>query len=407
MEKFQPPRGTRDLLPAEMAGREALFSRLRGVFRSYGYGEVWTPAFEDFDLLARKSGPDIEQELYVFTDKAGRKLGLRFDPTVPICRIVASSPNLPKPMRFCYLTNMWRYDRPQKGRWREFWQAGVELLGSPRPEADAEVLAVAADCMRAAGLKRFAFRVNSRTAVEALAKEAGIPEGKKADALRALDKLAKVGKAGVEKELQEKGIPRAKAEAFLGLVGQEGGRTDPGIARITELLKEMGITNVRHDPSVVRGIDYYTGFVFETMVEGHEDLGSVASGGRYDTLVGLYGGGEVPATGFGMGIDRVMEILGTGKAPVPHLLVAPVREELAGNALSLAGELRARGVACEAEVMGRSLRKQLEYADSRGIPHLLFVGEKELKAGAYTLRDMQTGKEQQLSLEAVAKQLRG
>jgi len=144
--KFQPPKGTRDFLPAEMAARRKMFEKIRKVFENYGYGEVCTPAFEDFELLAKKSGPDIENEIYVFEDKAGRKLGLRFDPTVPICRIVGTDPSLPKPIKFYYITNMWRYDQPSAGRWREFWQAGIELIGSNKLEADAEILAVTSDC---------------------------------------------------------------------------------------------------------------------------------------------------------------------------------------------------------------------------------------------------------------------
>ncbi len=176
---WQPPRGTRDFLPADMAVRTEVCERMRKVFERYGYGEVCTPAFEDFGLLSKKSGPDIEKEIYAFEDKGGRKLGLRFDPTVPIARIVASTPNMPKPIKWYYITRMWRYDRPQAGRYREFWQAGLELIGTANLEADAEIIAIVSDCLKEVGVQDFGFVINSRKTVDAFAKQAKIPEKKK------------------------------------------------------------------------------------------------------------------------------------------------------------------------------------------------------------------------------------
>lgn len=403
--KFQPPRGTRDFLPEEMAVRKDVFEKIRRVFESYGYGEVSTPAFEDFQLLARKAGPDIEKEIYAFTDKGGRKLGLRFDPTVPICRIVASKSSLPKPIKFYYLTNMWRYDRPQKGRFREFWQAGVELIGSPQQEADAEIVKMVADCLVAIGIKNFTFRINSRDIVEEIVKKAGIPEKKKFDVFRALDKMAKMGEEGVRKEMERQGIEKRKIMTVLTLIKKGKTATSQKFTSLIKILKEMGVRDVVFDPSIVRGIDYYTGFVFETLIKGREDLGSVASGGRYDSLIQLYGGESLPATGFGIGIERLMEIVTKGAPSPVKLLMVNVKEKFLKNARSLAKELRKQGVPCETDVMGRSLRKQLEYANAKNIPWVLFVGEKEVKSKKYTLRDMKTGKERSLSLSGIVKKV--
>lgn len=398
---FQPPRGTRDFLPDDMATRQRVFAAMRQVFSRYGYGEVGTPAFEDFELLARKAGEDIEKELYTFEDKSGRKLGLRFDPTVPIARIVASNPSLTKPIRFCYITNMWRYDRPQKGRYREFWQAGVELIGSSQVSADAEILSVVSDCLKAVGLRKFTFRINSRELVENLATQAGIPEKKWTAAFRALDKLAKIGEAGVKKELGREGISATKLFTLL-----KKAKPNPPLTDLMQQLKNQGIKNVIFDPSIVRGLDYYTGFVFETFVPGQENLGSIASGGRYDKLIGIYSGQDTPATGFGLGIDRLMEVLPTPTPQRPVLVIA-VKDAYAKQARSLATKLRKEGIACECDVMGRSLKKQLDYANSRGIPAAIFIGQKEIKTKRYTLRNMKTGKEQHLGLPRLLKMLTG
>lgn len=402
--KFQPPRGTRDYLPEEMFSRRLVFEKIRGVFERYGYGEVCSPAFEDFALLSKKSGPDIEKEIYSFKDKSGRELGLRFDPTVPICRIVAAKPELPKPVRFYYITNMWRYDRPQAGRFREFWQAGVELIGPKMPDADAEMIVLVSEALKAVGIKNFYFRVNSRGIMESLIKKAGIPEGKKFDVFRAIDKLAKVGESGVRKELERYGLSKGMVEKFLGLV-RKGSGNSAELESVVKTLKGMGIGNIKIDLSIVRGIDYYTGFVFETFVKGFESLGSVASGGRYDTLAKFYGGRDLPATGFGIGIERLMEIVKKNKFSPVKVMVINVNEQLLGKAQGVAQQLRKQGIACEADLMGRSLRKQMEYANSKGIPWALFVGENELKSKKFTLRDMVSGKETKLPLAGIVKRL--
>jgi histidyl-tRNA synthetase len=409
--KFQPPRGTRDFLPEEMSRRRIIFEKIRTVFERYGYGEISTPAFEDFELLAKKSGPEIENEIYAFTDKSGRKLGLRFDPTVPICRIVASDPSLPKPIKFYYITNMWRYDRPGAGRWREFWQAGIELIGSNKPEADAEILAVVYDSLKALGIKDFYFKINSREIIESLAKEAGIPANRKFDAFRVIDKLDKIGDAEVKKEMKDYKIPEKTAGKFLKLIkaGKTSKKELETLEKIKSAAKIMGVDNIKIDFSIVRGIDYYTGFVFETFVRGYEDLGSVASGGRYDSLIGLYGGGNLPATGFGIGVDRLMEILDAEKRmrakPITKVFVVNVNEKTKNEAMKICQELRKSGINSQADVMGKDMKKQLEYANSMQIPYVLFVGEKELKGKNFTLKNMINGKQESLQIKDVIKRL--
>jgi histidyl-tRNA synthetase len=407
--KFKPPRGTRDYLPEEMVRRRNVFEKIRKVFESYGYGEVCTPAFEDFKLLAKKSGPEIEKEIYAFEDKGGRKLGLRFDPTVPICRIVASNPSLPKPIKFYYITRMWRYDRPQAGRWREFWQAGVELIGSKKPEADAEILAVVYDSLRAVGIKNFYFRINSRNVVEDFIKKSGIPAEKKFDAFRAVDKMGKIGEVGVKKEMKDCGIPAKKISEFLKLIklGHASKKEIAGLECIKQSAEKIGVRNIEIDFSIVRGIDYYTGFVFETFVKGYEGLGSVASGGRYDDLIGIYGGENLPATGFGIGLDRLMEIIKTKEKYMPtDVYVALVNENIRENAIQIAQILRKNNIKAEVDLMGRSLSKQLEYANAKNIPYCIIIGPQELKQKKIRLRDMVSGQEKIGKIGDIVKEIR-
>ncbi len=407
--KFQPAKGTRDFLPADMANRRAVFEKIRKIFENYGYGEVWTPAFEDFELLAKKSGADIENEIYVFEDKGGRKLGLRFDPTVPICRIVASDPSLPKPIKFYYITNMWRYDQPGSGRWREFWQAGVELIGTNKPEADAEILSIVYNSLKSAGIKKFFFRINSRKIVDSMVSDAGIPEDKKTDAFRALDKLYKIGEDGVKKEMEKYKIPAKSAEKLLKLLKSEKVSESQlkELKEIKSLAEKMGVENIKLDFSIVRGIDYYTGFVFEVFVDGNEKLGSVASGGRYDTLIGLYGGQELPAVGVGIGVDRLMEILKFDEKYVPiDVYIASINDSVKDDAIRIVQQLRNENIRADFDLMGKNITKQLEYADKLGVPYVLVVGERELKSGKFKLKNMQEKSERELSIKDVIKLLK-
>lgn len=410
---YKRPRGTRDFLPEEMRVRRWIFERIREVIEGYGYGEVCTPAIEDLGLLTKKSGEEIEQEIYSFEDKGGRKLGLRFDLTVGNARIVAANPDLPKPIKWYSIGRMWRYDKPQTGRYREFWQANLEIFGSARAEADAEVLAVVYDSLRAIGIKGFILRVNSRGIIEELAKKADIPAKKKKDAFRAADKLGKMGVGGVRKEMERYGIDRNSAQNFINLIRLKPrelesvlgeGKELEEIKNIIRIAKKMGVNNICLDQSIARGIDYYTGFVFETVVKGFERLGSVASGGRYDSLVALYGGKNTPAVGAGIGLDRLAEIV---KIPSPNpkiIFILPVNDKVRPMAWEIAKTLRRGGITAEIDLMGRSLSKQLAYCDIKGVEAVCIVGERELKKRSVIYRDMQTGEEKLIKIKDLIKE---
>lgn len=345
---------------------------------------------------------EIEKEIYAFEDKSGRKLGLRFDPTVPIARIVSTDSSMPKPIKFYYITRMWRYDRPQAGRYREFWQAGLELIGVKSASADAEIISVANDLIRSVTDEEFYFKINSRKIVEQIAEKAGIPEEKKDDTFRAIDKLDKIGEEEVMKEMERYEIPKQAAAKFFEMIRTQ----DADIAELQEIKRaaeEIGVNNVEIDLSIVRGISYYTGFVFETLVTGNEKIGSICSGGRYDSLIGLYGGEELPATGFGLGIDRLLDIVGYNDFYYPvRVFVAPVKDEVRTDAIRIARELRSQGISVETDLMQRNLRKQLDYINSRGIPFAVIIGPKELEENKVIIRDMATGKEDKVCIAEVA-----
>lgn len=399
MTKFQTPRGTRDLPPAEMRKRQRIIATCQKVFERYGFEPLETPAFEDWKMLSAKQGGGdaIRDEIYYFRDKSKRELGLRFDLTVPASRFVASNPSLPKPFRRYQIGRVWRYDRPGAGRYREFWQADVDIFGSDSPLADAECVLAACDVLEALGIS-FVVRMNSRAIMEDFLKGAGI---KNADGvLRAIDKLDKIGKEGVAAELKTARLKDKGIKELLNFISLSDGKkilsklTDEGKSAY-ETLKRIGKIvssrfETRIDMSLVRGLAYYTGPVFEIVAGAGPSIGG---GGRYDSLVALFGGPRLSATGISLGVDRIAALMPDEKATSAKVFIASVSEKTAEKCARLAQELRSAGVSCEYDVTGRGLSKQLAYASSKGIPYVLVVGEKELASGKYKLRDMRSGKE--------------
>ncbi|MBU1135466.1 MAG: histidine--tRNA ligase [Nanoarchaeota archaeon] len=416
---FKRPKGTRDFLPEDMVKRRWLFDVGRPVFERYGYGEIETPAFETLELLTCKDslGEDAVKDIYRFKDKAGRNLGLRFDPTTPIARVIATDRSIKLPVKWCYnFVRMWRYEDVAKGRYREFYQAGVEIIGAEGPEADAEILMVVVDYMLATGLKQFTLRINSRKILDALAKKIGINNS--IDIFRILDKLDKQGEKQVKIELSEFLNDRQIKEIFSFV------RMKPEQARKYLNMSSLDVEDVvaalpakykkyvKIDFSIARGLDYYTGFIFETLIKGQESLGSVASGGRYDNLIEKYGGQPTPATGVGIGVERILEILETKKMfpkdlqPGPKVFIVPINDKAKKEAFRLTQELRSAGISADTDLTGKKFKKNLEYADSQKIPYAIIIGEKEIKQKKYLLKDMAKRKESRLSLSGIINKLK-
>ena len=421
---FQPPRGTRDYLPADQQKQNWVVDQVREVFEAYGFEPLGTPAFENLDMLTIKSGDDIINQIYNFKDKSDRDLALRFEHTASTVRVVASHPNLVKPFKRYAIGPVWRYERPSEKRFREFWQADVDIFGVEGSIADAEILAVVMDAFRALGFEGFTINLNDRRILTSIVALCGIPEEKSLDAFRAVDKLGKIGRDGVIKELH--GIsPYEEASMklldMLGINGApdevlsqtktmlqdypEGVKGVEALEDLYEYAKGYGYVDLlRIDLSLARGLDYYTGPVFELIAKGFEEWGSIAGGGRYDEIVELFGGPPTRATGIAFGISRVTPILDEKGAFDDMTLgakvyVAPVNAKVTNEAIKIAQQLRAKGIPTMVDMMGRRLGKQFEYADKKGILSVVIVGERELAENSVTVRNMKTGDQTSVKLD--------
>ena len=421
---FQPPRGTRDYLPDEQQKQNWVIAQVQEVFEAYGFEPLGTPAFENLDMLMIKSGDDIINQIYNFKDKSDRELALRFEHTASTVRVVASHPNLIKPFKRYAIGPVWRYERPTEKRFREFWQADVDIFGVEGSIADAEILAVVMDAFRALGFEGFTINLNDRRILSSIVALCDIPQEKSLDAFRAVDKLGKIGRDGVIEELR--GIaPYEEASMklldMLGINGApeevlsqakimlqeypEGIKGVEALEDLYEYAKGYGYSDmIRVDLSLARGLDYYTGPVFELIAKGFEDWGSIAGGGRYDEIVELFGGPSTHAVGIAFGISRVTPILDEKGAFDDMTLgakvyVAPVNSKVINKAIEIAQSLRAENIPTTVDMMGRRLGKQFEYADKKGILSVIIVGERDLAENNVTVRNMKTGEENKVSLD--------
>ena len=428
---FALPRGMKDTEPVEMSRRLWLYEKIREVVLRYGFQMVEPTTIESLKTLEAKSGPAIRNEIYWFKDKAGRSLGLRFDLTVGLARMVASRYDLPEPIKFACIGGNWRYDEPQFARYRYFTQWDVEIFGSKSTAADAEVISVGADILANVGLKDSIIRISNRKLIEGYLRQVGIRSQTELEqTLRIIDKFRKESRQQLEREFKAIKIDdRAFAEilSFISISGtpsdileklssfnlREENAKDglKELAILTEALEAFGCLSVCvYDLSIVRGIDYYDGIVFEAFDKGGEDVGSIFGGGRYDKLCRIYGGRDLPATGVAGGIERLMISLERGELfprnpQVAKVFIATVQEDLMYEAIKLAQKLRNDGVSCEVDMKGRSVGKQLEYANVVKIPYVIVLGQRELGAGRVKIREMSTGRELETSLMEIGSKI--
>jgi histidyl-tRNA synthetase len=426
---FQPARGTRDILPEEMLKRNWVQDNIRVVFEDYGYMPLGTPAFESGELLRLKSGEDVAEMIYVFKDKSDRELGLRFEWTTSLARVVASHRELPKPFKRYVIGPVWRYERPSEMNRREFWQMDVDIVGVSDPVADAEVLAVGVNCLKRIGIQSFIVRLNDRRLLEALIAVARMPAERNLDVIRAIDKRKKIGDEGVIDELTKLGASEESSQRLLDLTTVKG---DPeeilketrervkdypigieacdALEAIVEYSDAFGIRPyIIVDLGLARGLDYYTGPIFEVYAEGYESAGSIAGGGRYDTLVELVGGEPTPMTGISMGIHRLvllMEKIGVfeGLELGPKVFIVFASKDVKGDAIRIAQDLRRAGVKTEMELLDRGLRKQLDIANRKGFRKVVIVGKRELDEGCVSVRAMDTSDQRKVKTENLAEE---
>jgi len=413
-------KGTRDFLPEEMILRQQVLEKIRNVFEIFGFQPLETSALETWEVLSKKGagGDEILNETYNFKDKGERMIGLRYDLTVPLARVMSDNPNLPLPFKRYQIGNVWRYGDVAKARFREFLQADVDIVGSESLLADAEVIACAIECFNAIGIKEFYVRLNSRKILNEILKSSKISENKFTDVLRSIDKLDKISTDDVIKEIEDKGVSKDSVKKLLSYtkikgesekVFKEAGELE-GVNELKEIisyLKSMKLdSKVKIDLSLARGLDYYTGPIFEVFAE--QGIGSIAAGGRYDKMIGLFLGRNIPATGISLGIERIMEvikerkIIETTKSKTKVFVIA-VNDKLRDKVLEVVQMLREKSIKVDYDLRSRTLSKQLEYASSLGIPFAVIVGERELKEKSVKLRNMKTGKEEIVSINQLAK----
>ncbi len=419
-------KGTRDFLPEEMILRQRVLEKIKVVFETFGFQPLETPALESWEVLSKKGagGDEILNETYNFKDKGERMIGLRYDLTVPLARVMASNPNLNLPFKRYQIQNVWRYGDIAKDRFREFLQADIDIVGGEKMSADAEVIACAISVLDSLGFKKFLVRINNRKILETLAKYSGIEDSKVVDVLRSIDKLEKIGVDNVKQELKAKGIPNDSVEKLLELIKIKG-EPEVVLKKVESIINNDGVDELKKiisilkkmkvkpkftvDLSLARGLDYYTGPIFEIFAE--EGIGSIAGGGRYDKMIGLFSGRDVPAVGISFGIERIIEVMKERKMIEARksnvrVFVASVNEKLTDNVLDIVQLLRKNSIPTDYDLRSRSLSKQLEYANSLGIPSVMIVGEKELKKKAVKLRKMGTGKESMVKIKDITKFLK-
>jgi histidyl-tRNA synthetase len=412
---YQPPRGTRDFLPDEMYKRNWVLEQIREVYEAYGFEPLGTPAFESWDLLKMKSGEDVMNQIYYFKDKADRELGLRFDLTTSLARVVAMHRELQMPFKRYAMGTVWRYENPSEKRFREFWQADADTVGVNDVIADAEILSAAVDCLKRMGFEGFLIQLNDRRILEEFIKQTGAPQERVLEAIRAVDKLLKIGREGVIEELRKLSIGQEEAVILLDTLSLKGAPEDvlsqaegrlkdspeglKGCKALRDIIiyaKSFGYAHyIEVELSLARGLDYYTGPVFEVSAKGYEDYGSIAGGGRYDDIINIFGGNITPATGISFGIERLVPLLekkgGFEKIALGvDILVAPVSENAKTEAIKVAQELRSAGHSTVIDLLSRRFSKQLEYADKKRVRKVIIIGDKELTEGYFTVRDMKT-----------------
>ena len=428
---YQPPRGTRDFLPEEMNKRNWVLDKIKRIYEIYGFESLGTPAFESWELLKVKSGDDIINQIYYFKDKSDRELGLRFEWTASLARVVATHRELTLPFKRYAIGPVWRYENPSEKRFREFWQADADIIGVSDLIADAEVIATAVDCLKSIGFEGFLIKLNDRRILESLIQLAGFPKEKSLDIFRVVDKLEKIGIQSVIEELSKNSVSRESSKKLLDMLTIKGDAIDilfqtkdllmnfpdgiKGCNSLIELIeysKVFGFYDyINIDLGLARGLDYYTGPVFEILAKGYESYGSIAGGGRYDELIGLFGGDPTPATGVALGVERIISLLeikgGFKKLSFNQdVLVIPIIQKTRLEAIKITQELRASGMTTIFDLLGRKLSKQLEYASKKKINKVVLIGEKELMEGSVTIRNMTTGEQIKIKRSDLIKYLK-
>src|SRR5712691_1006882 len=445
MQSTKPPAGTRDFLPDDVRRREHVIGVVRAVYEKYGFEPLETPAFENIETLSGKYGEEGNKLIFKILkrgehEKSGEAdLALRYDLTVPLARVIAQyQSELPRFFKRYQIQPVWRADRPARGRFREFYQCDVDVLGSRSMVVEAELIAAASDALTALGFNDFTIRLNHRQVLTGILDQAGVAPEQHDDALVTLDKMEKTGAEGVARELSARGIVVGSAanlmRFFEGLAGakravafvdledvsaeraafnadvigrlvefigphETGAQGIDDLRQVLQFAKARGADQrIKLDPTLARGLAYYTGAIIEISVA---DLaGSLGGGGRYDNLVGMFLGKDVPACGFSLGLERIIVVMTEREMFPPHLVSSPAdvmvtvwNEDSGGESIALATELRSKGLRVDLYPEADKLAKQFKYASARGIPFVAIVGDDERARGEVAIKDMKSGEQ--------------
>jgi len=418
---LQLPKGTRDLKPEEAIIRNRIVSALKEVFELYGYAPLETPVFERYDILASKyaGGEEILKETFKFRDQGKRELGLRYDLTVPLARYVGMNPNIKMPFKRYQVGEVFRDGPVENARYRQFTQCDVDVVGIKGMTADAEIIALAQSAFKKLGLE-IVIKVNNRKLLNKLLLYAGVKKEKLDTVLLTIDKFEKFGLDTIKKELKDKKIDNKTINEIIKIINIKGNNNEKinkikniikkseGIDEIEELISLLAIlkANVDFDVSLARGLSYYTGTVIEVYLKDSSVKSAVCAGGRYDEMIGSFlSKGSFPAVGISFGLDRIYdeyaEKIKSQKKTVTQIYIIPINAF--NESLKIAEELRNENVKVDIDLTGKSPSKNLQYANSLGIPYVLFIGEDELKQGKVKLRDMKSGEEKLMSAEELAR----
>ncbi len=450
-QKPSIPKGTRDFGPDKMAKRNLIFDTIRSVFQKYGFMPLETPTMENLSVLTGKYGDEGDQLLFKVLNSGDfmskvkeedgkdsqnllRKIsekGMRYDLTVPFARyVVMNQHEIAFPFKRYQMQPVWRADRPQKGRYREFYQCDADVVGTDSLLCECEIILMINEVFEKLGIEDYHIKVNHRQVLSGIAKTIGA-EGNERDFFVAIDKLDKVGPEGVQKELLQKGFSESSLEVLLPLLNMEGSIEDKiaqlkrtftsnqvsaegleALETVLAMLSSFALAehHVEFDQNLARGLSYYTGMIFEVKVKGVA-IGSVSGGGRYDDLTGIFGLKNISGVGFSFGVDRIYDVMEElnlfPETVVTTSQVLIVHHDLPAQeyGMPILAQMRRSGISAELYPDVSKFKKQMTYANKKAIPHVIVIGDEEINTGLLTLKDMRTGHQEQLSLQDICQKL--
>lgn len=429
--EFTRPRGTRDFLFTEMRERKEAESTLRNVFENYGFQEIKTPLFEELKLFTTKSGEEIVDQLYNFKDKSDRELALRPELTAPVARLYLNElqKTTAKPIKLYYYGSCFRYERPQKGRFRQFWQFGCELIGAKSPEGEAEVISMCNESLESLGITPADININHLGIIRGLFAHFNIDNKTQREIMVIIDKgdkeLLRESLVGDNPVIDNEELNNV----LLNLIDMVGGKEilpdieklvkpydepQESLAELEELVKTLdsfGVDNYTLNLGVARGLDYYTGIVFEVYIPELGAQKQVCGGGTY-SLIKVFGGEEIESTGFAFGFDRLMnaiEELNGEKELKPYLdvFVAPINDETRQKSFEITQTLRKNGIATDVDLNRKKFKKLMNHANNINVGKVVIVGKKDLDEGKVTVKDMNSGDQELVSLDSLVDYIKG